>query len=185
MTVVHLLTGSCGARSMGRGLVTEDLSKVTCRSCRNAAVRYPLSSLAELLGITVPALLGRLKVSAPERKRYEAGVTELVADRMAARFGLVAYEVWPEILDDAITDMERVCAAAGCTTRFVPPARVPNKVFCSTACKSRSQRTRRYWEDEAFRERVKAASRRYYEETRDWQIERHRRIRAEARRRAA
>jgi hypothetical protein len=86
-------------------------------------------------------------------------------------------ELFPELLDAAMAEVERECEAPDCTERFVPPARVPHKRFCSKTCKSRTQRRRKYREDPEFRARVIEGARRYYQETRDYQRARQQRVR--------
>lgn len=130
---------------------------------------------AELLGVWPEQI----------RRWRQSGLTRTMAERLAEAAGYVPYEVWPELLDETIAAMERECAAEDCTSRFIPPAKAPNKRFCSTTCKARTLRRRRYQTDLVFRDRTKASWRRYYSETRDWQVARSRRNRAEAARRKA
>lgn len=148
--------------------------------------RYPFQALVDVMGCAPSTALRRLGVSGREGATYlERGVTLRVADRLAIRAGFDLYAIWPEALNDAIADVERECAADDCTEVFVPPARVPHKKFCSKTCKSRDQRRRRYREDVAYRDRVKASMRRYYEETRDYQLRRGQWYRDQAKRRVA
>lgn len=66
--------------------------------------RYPLDDLAALAGVPVRALLGhRGSVSGSKTKEYlELGVTELVADRLACRWGFHPEVVWPQWMTDSI-----------------------------------------------------------------------------------
>lgn len=67
--------------------------------------RYEFQTLADKQGITLAELGRRLNISGSVFKQYrDQGITELVADRRAKQCGLVAYEVWPEMLDHAIED---------------------------------------------------------------------------------
>lgn len=64
-------------------------------------VRYPIEPLAAAMGCSLNQMFEQLGVSGSTRKGYrELGVSELVADRLATRAGLVTYLVWPEIADD-------------------------------------------------------------------------------------
>lgn len=126
---------------------------------------------AEVLGVSRQTL----------RRWRRDGVPEQQTGKVAQAVGRVDFEVWPELLPE----VEKVCEADDCTTRFLPPLRVPYKRFCSSNCKRRQQRRDQYRNDPAFRERTKQAMRRYYEETREWQVKRSRWYREQAKRRAA
>jgi predicted sulfurtransferase len=65
------------------------------------------------------------------------GLSEAKADRWAVRLGRLAYEVWPEMVDEAIAELEQECAAPDCTERFVAPPKAWNKRYCSSRCCSR------------------------------------------------
>ena len=106
------------------------------------------------------------------------GLEERTAERLAVRAGLSPYDLWPEMLDQAIAEVERECAADDCTVTFLPPAKVPGKRYCSATCRRRVQRRAQYRQDPEFRERVKEQMRRYYRETRDYQLKRARKARA-------
>lgn len=85
------------------------------------------------------------------------GIDERTADRLAARAGFVAWALWPELLDDAIAEIEKTCAADGCEVTFVPPANNPRKKWCSHRCKARMQQRKKYTEKpETHRRRVRA-----------------------------
>lgn len=147
--------------------------------------RYGLGRVVERLepGTSVPRALG---VSSKVLIDYAVlGLTERQAERLAVRLGVDPYQCWPEMLDEAIAEVERECAAVDCAVRFVPPAKAPHKRFCSSTCRRREQRREQYRRDPEFRERVRAQMRRYYAETRDYQVSRARKNRAQARRRAA
>jgi len=67
--------------------------------------RYPIQALASEVGLTVDALCKRMGRSGAVQTSYrELGLSELVADRWAAAFGLPAPYVWPEMIDHAIED---------------------------------------------------------------------------------
>lgn len=113
-----------------------------------APKKYPIAPLLAAMKCGQGVAARRTKTSGREWKRYLAeGVTERVADRLATRAGFVVYEIWPEILDDAIASMERECAADGCDETFLPPLRVPYKVFCSRRCKTREWKRAEYQRD--------------------------------------
>ncbi len=71
--------------------------------------RYPLQPLADACGVTLAHLGRLLRTSGSTWKGYrDEGVSELVADRLAARAGFVAYEVWPEMVQHQIDDTEAI-----------------------------------------------------------------------------
>lgn len=67
--------------------------------------RYPLAPLIAAMRLPFDQACMQLGLSGKTRKLYrDEGMTELVADRMAARAGLPAYDVWPDMLDRAIAE---------------------------------------------------------------------------------
>lgn len=106
--------------------------------------RYPITPLATLTGQSVHALLSAAGVSGSTAQQYrKLGITEAVADRLACSVGVVPYEVWPEILDDAI-DERRARHNEG---------------------SAKAQR-KRYRADPEWAEAKRSASRAYYEQNR-------------------
>lgn len=70
--------------------------------------RYPFAPLAAAMGLTEHAAAVALGLSGSTQQDYRRrGVTEQVADRLAVRAGLVPYEVWPSMLDDAVDAAEQ------------------------------------------------------------------------------
>lgn len=120
-------------------------------------MRLPFKQACEQLGIS-----GRTRI-----QYRDHGMSELVADRMAGKAGLVAYEVWPDMLDRAIEAVTRTCA--GCGEDFVPWRR--DQKCCSRKCGSRARdrsheaeaERRRYHTDPAKRARRLETRRAYYE----------------------
>lgn len=149
--------------------------------------RFSITPLVEALNLEPGASVSRaLGVSGTRLASFaEFGVDERTAERLAVRAGFVPYLIWPELMDQAIADLEKVCAADDCDERFVPPLRQPYKRFCTARCKTRQQRRDQYRNDPVFREKAKASMRRYYAETREWQVKRSRWYREQAKRRAA
>lgn len=137
----------------------------TCSNClRIAAPRYPIEPLIEKMkmGTGRVEAMRYLGVSGKSYQRYrDEGVTELVADRLAARAGFSVYEVWPEILEDAVASVQRECAAEDCAERFVPPiGRGRHQQYHSEACRQR-EKMRRYRARPHGRERNRQAAQRY------------------------
>lgn len=135
------------------------------------ATRYPAQRLADELHVSLWQMFDQVGVSGrTARQARDEGFTELQADRYAARVGLSAYSVWPELVDDLIDTESRACAADGCEERFVPGN--PRRLYCSTTCRDRRAKSRwrrnRYRADPEFREQVKAESRERYERERDY-----------------
>ena len=85
-------------------------------------------------------LLGTNRTQILRWRRY--GILPDRAERCAERLGFIGYEVWPELLTDAIAAEERVCA--DCPTRVLPDKRNPHQRFCSHNCQKRSQMRARY-----------------------------------------
>lgn len=123
--------------------------------------RYPLGPLAALVHLSPWTTLERAGITGSHAQDFiRRGMSARVADRVAVRHGFLPYEVWPEILDAAIADLERSCAAVGCDRAFVP---APNQRFCSPSCRQR-MKMRRYRSDPVRAERHRQERRRYYHE---------------------
>lgn len=107
--------------------------------------RYPIAPLVTALAIPAGASVTRaLNISGTRLATYATyGIDERAAERLAVRVGLTPYEVWPEMLDQAIADLERICASGGCGERFVQLHGGPRKRFCSRTCKARENWRRR------------------------------------------
>lgn len=113
--------------------------------------RYPVSSLAREMGLSENAALEQLGVRGKDAQEYKRrGVTERVADRLAAKAGLPTLSVWPEMVDERVAEVERICAECG--VRFVAHARHPRQRYCSRLCVVRAN---------GRSEASRAASRRY------------------------
>jgi hypothetical protein len=116
-----------------------------------------------------------LGVSGTTQKQYRAdGVSEKVADRLAARAGLTTYEVWPEMIDHIIDDAMVDCARPDCPDRFLPNDR--RHIYCSTTCKNRMAARR--WtarSREGRRDELRAERRAYYETYGEYERARQRR----------
>lgn len=149
--------------------------------------RLSITPLVEALNLAPGESVSRaLGISGSALTAYTTcGMEERTADRLAARAGFVSWVLWPELLEDAIEDVTRECEADDCNRTFVPPSRAPFKRFCTPACRKRVQRREQYRNDPSFRERVLGDMKRYYEETRTYQVKRARWYREQARRRAA
>jgi len=132
----------------------------TCPKCGRAlrGARYPLQPLADLLRESVSEMTTRLHISGATLRGYQChGIGERSADRLAARVGVPAYTVWPEMIDDVISDTGRECAAEDCTARFHGH---PNQRYCSPQCRRRIQARRHR---ERHRDRYRARQRSWRE----------------------
>ena len=146
-----------------------------CDSCgaRLGGPRYPLQPLAALFpGESVRQLCGRLKVSGSTYEAYAChGMLAKTADMVAARAGVPAYSVWPEMVDELIAMSQLQCVECG--EGFVP-RRYRTEKFCSKRCCGR--RVAREWdrrkrrEDPEFRERERARKAAYYREVRGYAV---------------
>lgn len=76
------------------------------------ARRFPFAALAAALGLSENQAIMRLSISGKSGQLYRhEGMSEKVADRMAVRAGLHPFEVWPEMANAAIEDVDRKDAA--------------------------------------------------------------------------
>lgn len=146
--------------------------------------RTPRYALAPLMRAAGVASMAELRATFPMngatyRRVLDEGLSEVQADRLAVRLGLLPWDVWPDWLEAA----EVECAATDCAVRFVPAQ--GHQRFCHSSCSSRQRRRDRYRRDPAYREQRKGASRRYYEVNGETVRERNRVAKAEARQRAA
>jgi len=136
----------------------------------SATLRYPFAPLAAAMGMSENGAARALGLSGSSYKQYRsAGVSELVGDRLAVRAGLHPYEVWPEMVDAAIT---RECAAPDCGQRFPLDGK---RRYCTTRCRRRHSMQKLRATPEGA-EAARLAARRYYAECGDY-------VRAERRRR--
>ena len=101
-----------------------------------AAARYPLGPLIAAMGVSFNQACEQLRLAGRTRKQYrDEGMSEIVADRMAGKAGLVAYEIWPEMLDRAIAELERPCEHCG--ANYMPHR--SDQRFCTTFCRNRGR----------------------------------------------
>ena len=74
--------------------------------------RYPAQRLADRVGMDLWQMFDAIGVSGRTGATIrDLGFTEQYADRAAVKLGQNAYEVWPELLDDVIADVEGVPSA--------------------------------------------------------------------------
>lgn len=138
-------------------------------------MRYPFEPLEQFVNAPNMVLFADC-IGIDTRQVYrwrESGITVAQADALAVRAGALPYEIWPEMLDQAIADLERSCAAVGCEQTFVP---LPNQRFCSASCRLR-MKMRRYRSDPVNAERHRQERRRYYHEWESAEARRGRRER--------
>lgn len=128
--------------------------------------RYPLEPLFAAMRATPNTACAFLGLSGTTQQQYRRdGVTERVADRLAVKAGLMAYEVWPEMIDDAIATIERDCARHDCTQLFVPSR--ADQRYCTPRCAVLT-RQRRYRTDPRGAEAARRSAARYYAENGDY-----------------
>lgn len=151
-------------------------------------MKYPIQPLLDATGLTWVKIVRELSIGGNEYRKYrDEGVTERVADRLASRLGLSAYNVWPEMLDHSITSCERVCALDECTERFVPSTH--NHRYHDPKCRQRAKNIARRVEraawarrrrqlDPAVAERNRVRRRAYYRENGEYERSRQRRYEA-------
>lgn len=85
--------------------------------------------------VSVLELERRLGVAHGSVHRWrERGMNERNADRCAAAIGRVAYELWPEMIDHAVAEVERACVRCG---RSFLPNRAFQK-YCRASCREAS-----------------------------------------------
>lgn len=128
--------------------------------------RYPVEPLERLTGLSHRQL--RLLAGMDGSIAYKArpGLTEATADRLAVAAGYVPYDVWPEMLDHAIEDVEasKTFPCAECGTPFAPTS--ARHRFCQSRCAARNRKRLQYQRDPAVRERTLARAAAYREECR-------------------
>lgn len=134
----------------------------------SAARKYPFGPLAAALCMTEAQACRELGIAGATQQEYRrVGMSERVADRMAVKAGKIAYEVWPDMLDDNIAAAQVPCR--DCSTPFIPTR--PWNVFCSPACQRRAagrEHQRRRRADPAVREADRAYKRAYYAENTEY-----------------
>lgn len=136
--------------------------------------RYPLQALADHYpGQSIRAVCAQLKVSGSTYDAYMChGVLAKTADMLAARAGLPAYSIWPEMIDELIAESELTCDECG--QRFLRPSlhgRTPK--YCSAACRNKPARRAymaRRRQDPEFVAQERAYRRNYYLETRGYAL---------------
>ena len=129
--------------------------------------RYPWAPLATAMGLS-PSRAA--KVLHAGGRYLTDGMSEPVADRMAAKAGLATYEVWPEMVDHAIEDAGKACQVCG---EMFMPAR-SFQVNCSKRCqRTHAQRRYRAKPEAAARNRADRAA--YYAENAEYERARQRR----------
>ena len=132
--------------------------------------RYPFDRLLDAMRVTTRDACSLLRISGTAAGRYQRnGLTAAEADLFAVRAGFDPYLLWPELLDDAIADITRTCAAPDCGTSFVLVPRGWKRKYCSAQCRERTWKRERYATDPEFRERIKARRLAYYAECRDYE----------------
>lgn len=132
-------------------------------------MRYPLDALADALHLTPNKTLETLGVRGSDGQDYRRrGLTAHVAWRLAEKARIHPYEVWPELRDHELAEVERECANETCTNRFLP-YRDGMHFHCSAQCRD-AVSTRRYLaqrrQDPEFRARERERIREYRAEVR-------------------
>lgn len=128
-------------------------------------MRYSFAPIDAHRGdIDMRALAARVGVTARTLHRWRLdGLSEENADRCSVALGLIAYELWPEMLDAAVAEVEATCR---CGETFV--VRRKGHVHCSERCRRQATRKReraaqreRYRTDPEVRARKIAQTRAY------------------------
>lgn len=126
--------------------------------------RYPLDPLLNAMGMSHNQACYSLGLSGSTQQEYRRrGVTERVADRLAVKAGLIAYEVWPEMVDDAIASVQKRCERPDCARPFVPLHHRAR--FCTKRCKDVEGNRRRRQRPEVAQQARESAARYYAEHT--------------------
>ena len=122
---------------------------------------WPIDDLLTAVGgrRNLCAVIGDVQVG---RAIAKGALTDQQADAWAVKMGLVPYEVWPAMLDQAI-QAEAVCGNEECGG-YLPPGR---RAYCSEGCRKAAVNARRraqYASDPKTAKKRKAAAARYYQE---------------------
>lgn len=115
------------------------------------ATRHTPTSFGRLYGLSGSSL----------RLAVDRGLSTDAAENWAARAGLPAYAVWPDMVSTTIDEMENECASTDCTTRFVPRDLKSQQRYCSDRCRLR-EKTRRYRATPTGAQKARDIRRRYY-----------------------
>lgn len=128
--------------------------------------RYPIEPLIALTGWTLHGEIRRLAPAsgAELAKRRTDGVTEAIADRLAVAAGRHPWEIWPEMIDHAIGDLERPCD--GCGVAMEAPD--PRRRYCSKPCRMKAAQ-RRWRNTPGGREANRIACAKYRSENLDYE----------------
>lgn len=125
-------------------------------------MNYRFSSLAEAMGESETHTFRRLRVNGARRQIIlEDGIDIDQAERWALKLGMHPFEVWPEMVNEALLAGTKACAACG--GPFVPSR--PSHVYCCHNCRVRVGMRRRRLDPE-IRARELQARRRYAAESR-------------------
>lgn len=130
-----------------------------------AECRYPLQPLLDAAAISMSELRDQFPMSGHTyRNARDVGLTEQQADRYACGVGLVAANVWPEMIDHGIEDVSKRCEE--CDLSFVPTR--SSQRYCTQKCgnrrRARERARNRYQTDPVWREARKTEVRVYREE---------------------
>lgn len=109
-----------------------------------ATTKYPFAPLAKAMCMTEAQACRELGISGSTQQEYRSvGMSEKVADRMAVKAGLHAFDIWPEMVEHAIADELEARRRAS------------------------RERKRRQRRNEAVRQRESERQKRYYAECRE------------------
>lgn len=139
----------------------------------------PDGDIAELLGVDRRTIV--------RWRGGHTGINPKKADTYAHACGLLDYEIWPHLLDQAINENTRTCEGPDCTAMFIATNPGPRRRFCSLLCRKRAS-YRRNRQARLDRQRARWAADDDYRETKkviDAAYKRDSRAAARARRTAA
>lgn len=132
------------------------LQSVIDRRLRDDGLEPSVKASAEMLGFARRTVV----------RWADHGLSLTRVEECCAVLDVFPYDLYPELLTDAITSIERECEAVDCTTRFVPVFRGAKRRFCGDACKHRVW-MRGHREKPEERERSRAYQRQYNADVRE------------------
>lgn len=129
---------------------------------------YRLADLVEAMRLEEGASVSRaLGISGTKLTQYAVNGLDLdTAERLCERVGFLVYEVFPQVMSDAIAELERECESPDCSTRFILKWRGAHRRYCSDNCRDRTNSRKRYQTIPEVRDRKRAAVAKYEAEVR-------------------
>lgn len=130
-------------------------------------MKFAWAPLAAAMGVSENQAGIILRVSGSTQQKYRSeGMSERVADSLAAKINKHPAEIWSEWLEHSERLASRPCEECG--QRFIPHPNHPRQRWCSRRCRLNVWQRRKYATDPAFRQMKLTQARQHYSETADY-----------------